>query len=225
MRSGLQWDEPDSAYGTSTNSEHLMFRSSDPYRFVLAQPVQDEPDSTWNYSSGSTQLLAGVLQKVTGKPLAEFAEEALFKPLGITRFTWPNMPASGEIAASYGLRLRPRDMAKIGELVLRNGIWDGRRIVSESWIADSSEGRPAAPFPTDWTPLYGYQWWIGDSSIGGSKLSWILAGGLGGQRIYIVPAYDLVVAIAAGLYAAPFERQDEIVKGIFDRYVLAAIRQ
>ncbi len=222
MRSGLQWDQL--TYSDSANSEHLMFRSRDPYRFVLEQPVQHKPDEEFNYSSGNTQLLAGVLQKATGEPLAEFAKETLFEPLGITQFTWPNMPASGEVSASWGLRLRPRDMAKIGELVLRKGMWNGRRVVSDAWIEESTRPRPTnGSFATDWSPLYGYQWWIGNSAVGDHAILWITGGGLGGQRIYIAPAYDLVVVITAGLYLAPFEDQDRVVKGIFDHYVLAAI--
>ena len=223
MRSGLAWNES-VPYSDPTNSEIMMFWSVEPYRFVLEQPVRHDPDEEWNYSSGNTELLAGVLQKATGEPLAEFAREALFEPLGITQFAWLHMP-SGDVAASWGLRLRPRDMAKIGELVLRKGMWNGRRVVSEAWIEESTQARPDGSYATDWNPLYGYQWWIGNSAVGDHAISWIAGGGLGGQRIYIAPAYDLVVVITAGLYDAPFEDQDRVVKSIFDHYVLAAIRQ
>jgi CubicO group peptidase (beta-lactamase class C family) len=81
-----------------------------------------------------------------------------------------------------------------------------------------------------WDPLYGYQWWIGNcfpyekcSAVGDHAISWIAGMGFGGQRIYIVPAYDLAVVITAGLY--DIEGQDRVVKNIFDRYVLAAIRK
>jgi CubicO group peptidase (beta-lactamase class C family) len=114
MRSGLAWNES-APYSDPTNSENMMIRSEDPYHFVLEQRVWSEPDEEWNYSGGDVQLLAGVLQKATGKLLEEFAEEALFEPLGITQFEWKYMP-SGEVAAASGLRLRPRDLAKLGEL-------------------------------------------------------------------------------------------------------------
>ena len=73
---------------------------------------------------------------MTGKWLAEFAREALFEPLGITQFEWLKMPANGEAEAASGLRLRPRDMAKVGKLVLNKGMWNGRRVISEAWIED-----------------------------------------------------------------------------------------
>ncbi len=213
MRSGLAWNES-VPYSDPTNSEIMMTRSQEPYRFVLEQRVWSEPDAQWNYSGGDTQLLAGVIQKVTGKPLPEFAEEALFEPLGITQFTWKYMP-NGEVAAASSLRLRPRDMAKVGELVLRKGLWNGRRVVSEAWIEESTRARP------DGWPLYGYQWWVGESIVGERTISWIAGRGLGGQRIYIVPALDLIVVITAGRYASDSEARVDI----FGDYVLAAIRR
>jgi CubicO group peptidase (beta-lactamase class C family) len=214
MTSGLAWDE-DRLYSDPMNSDVMMKHSAEPYRFVLEQPVWHEPGEVWNYSGGNTQLLAGVLQKTTGKPLAEFAKEALFEPLGITQFEWMDMPSSGEAAAASGLRLRPRDMAKIGELVLRKGMWNGRRVVSEAWIEEST--RAQLRFHR-----YGYHWWVGESTVGERNISWIAGFGSGGQRIYIVPAYDLVVVITAG-YAS--DSQAWIVLNILDRYVLAAIRK
>jgi CubicO group peptidase (beta-lactamase class C family) len=213
MTSGLAWDEWRS-YSDPENSEIMMIHSTEPYRFVLRQPVLHGPGDEWNYSGGSTQLLAGVLQGTTGKPLADFAKEALFEPLGITQFEWVNMPASGEVAAASGLRLRPRDMAKIGELVLDKGMWNGRRIVSEAWIQESTQAR---------THHYGYQWWASELDVGERHIAWIAGLGLGGQRIFIAPAYDLVVVITAGLYASQNERQ--IVGRILSNFVLAAIRE
>jgi len=218
MTSGIEWNESRSYYSEANNSEIMMSDSTDPYRFVLEQPVRVEAGKAWNYNGGGTQLLAGVLQRKTGRSLVEFANEALFKPLGITKFEWTKMPANGEAAAASGLRLRPRDMAKIGELVLRKGLWNGHRIVSERWVEQSTRARP------DGRPPYGYQWWIGDAAAGDRDASWIAGIGLGGQRIYIVPAHDLVVVITAGLYTDSLEEQAGVADGILD-HVLAAIRR
>jgi CubicO group peptidase (beta-lactamase class C family) len=221
MTSGFAWDER-RAYSDPGNSERVMIRSTEPYHFVLEQPVWRKPDEEWNYNGGGTQLLAGVLQRTTGKSLANFAKEALFEPLGITQFEWLNMPASGEVAAASGLRLRPRDLAKIGQLVLDNGMWNGRRIISEAWIRESTQGRIAHIDAVD-SLRYGYQWWGDEVKVGDRQISWIAAQGLGGQRIYIVPAFGLVVVITAGLYAS--SSQDWVSFDIFDKYVLAAIRK
>jgi len=229
MTSGIEWDE-ERSYRDPKNSEIMMIRSSDPYRFVLSQAVKSEPGKVWNYSGGSTQLLAGVLERKTGQPLAEFASEALFAPLGITEFEWVKMPANGEADAAGGLRLRPRDMAKLGELVLENGVWNGLRIVSEEWIKESTKARVDAGD----TNRYGYQWWSGESNFGRSgeskfglndahNTSWVAGWGLGGQRIYVVRDYDLVVVITAGLYDS--RSQDGSVLDILNNYVLPAIRE
>lgn len=217
MTSGLAWDER-RAYSDPENSERKMTESTNPNRFVLGQPVMNAPGRKWDYSGGSTQLLAGVLQRSTGKWLTDFAREELFEPLGIKQFEWVKMRANGEVAAAYGLRLRPRDMAKIGELVLAKGMWNGRRIVSEAWIEESTVAR------TDVADSlrYGYHWWRDEGKAGDRQVSWIAAQGLGGQRIYIVPAFGLVVVITAGLYDS--SSQDWVSFDIFDKYVLAAIR-
>ena len=221
MTSGLAWDER-RAYSDPENSERVMIRSTEPFHFVLEQPVWRKPGEERNYNGGGTQLLAGVLQRKTGKSLANFAKEASFEPLGITQFEWVKMPASGEVAAASGLRLRPRDMAKIGELVLDKGMWNGSRIISEAWIQESTRGRIAHIDAVD-SLHYGYQWWRDEEKVGDRQISWIAAQGLGGQRIYIVPAFGLVVVITAGLYAS--SSQDWVSFDIFDKYVLAAIRK
>lgn len=220
MTSGLAWDER-RAYSDPENGERKMIASTDPYRFVLEQPVWRKPGEAWNYSSGNTQLLAGVLQRTTGRWLSDFAKEALFEPLGITQFEWMKIPANGEYEAASGLRLRPRDMAKIGELVLNNGMWNGHRVVSEEWIRASTQGRVAHIDAVN-SLRYGYQWWLDEGKVGDRQLSWITAVGFGGQRIYIVPSFDLVVVITAGLYAS--NSQDWVPFDIFNKYVLAAIR-
>jgi CubicO group peptidase (beta-lactamase class C family) len=221
MTSGLAWDER-RAYSDPENSEGKMILSTGPYRFVLEQPVWRKPGEEWNYSGGNTQLLAGVLQRTSGKWLADFAKEALFEPLGITQFEWMKMPANGEVEAASGLRLRPRDMAKIGELVLDKGMWNGRRIISESWIQESTQGRIAHIDAVD-SLHYGYHWWGDEVKVGDRQISWITAVGFGGQRIYIVPIFDLVVVITAGLYTSA--SQDWVSFDIFNKYVLAAIRK
>jgi len=222
MRSGLAWDERLS-YDDPRNSERRMISSVNPYRYVLEQPAQDEPGAKWNYSGGDTQLLSGILQRASGKFLAEFAKETLFEPLGIGEFEWLKMPANGEAAADSGLRLRPRDMAKIGKLVLDKGMWNGRRVVSQAWI-DESTGTHVSNVDETFDSIgYGYQWWTDHEKVGDRQISWISAQGFGGQRIYIIPSFDLVVVITAGLYGD--KSQDWVSYNILDKFVLAAIRR
>jgi CubicO group peptidase (beta-lactamase class C family) len=215
MSSGVAWNQ-NMPYFDAKNSERRMTNAPDPYRYVLEQPLLEEPGKVWNYSSGSTQLLAAVLQQRSGKWLVKFARDELFTPLGITDLEWAQMPGSGEFAAAYGLRLRPRDMAKLGQLVISNGIWKGKSIVPAKWLKEATTARLKAMDDT----YYGYQWWISSSLVNGKKIDWFEALGLGSQRIIIVPSLDLVVVFTAGLY----EMQNSWVTTtpLLDDYILPA---
>jgi CubicO group peptidase (beta-lactamase class C family) len=212
MSAGLAWNET-IPYTNPANSEVRMLRAPDPYRYVLEQPVVEAPGVEFNYSGGATQLLAGVIQKATGKPLVAFAREALFDPLGITDLEWVRMP-NREVAAASGLRLRPRDLAKLGQLMLQKGQWQGRQIVPAAWIEQSTTPQIEA---IDFM-FYGYQWWLGRSLIDKRDVPWTAGLGLGGQRLFVVPALDLVVVINAGYYTSPVQRW--LPWAIFRKYVV-----
>src|SRR5262245_31793394 len=213
MTPGYDWNE-DMAWMDPDNTTRAMVEAADPYRYILGREVVDAPDTRWQYNSGATTLLAAVLKKATGKSLDEFAREALFEPLHITDVEWGRM-IDGEPAAFGGLRLRPRDTAKIGQLVLNGGTWQGQRIVSEDWLKQSTKPR----IDTSWNGIqYGYQWWLGTSPFGaGRTVDWISAFGIGGQRIFIVPTLDLVVVTNAGLFDGG---DSAIVQSIFEYRVL-----
>ena len=218
MTPGIDWNE-DTAWMDPYNTGRAMFEAADPYPYILGREVLYEPDAKWQYNTGATQLLGAVLKKATGKPLNQFAKEALFDPLHIEDFEW-SVLLNGDPAAGAGLRLRPRDAAKIGQLILNGGTWQGQRIVPEDWVKQSTKPR----FDTSWGGMrYGYQWWFGSSRLdGGTMIDWSAAIGLGGQRIFIVPAFDLVVVTTAGLYTD--NRQDAFVRSIFEYRVLPAVR-
>ena len=152
-------------------------------------------------------ILSGILTRVTGLSVLEFAQENLFMPLGIDvseRIVFESKEeqlsimkdhhGSGWVAdpqgintAGWGLFLRPGEMAKIGKLLLNRGIWDGRQIVSSEWVDEST-----APH-SRWGELqYGYLWWIIDEEARS-----FAALGDGGNAIYVNPAKNLVVAIAS----------------------------
>ena len=218
MSSGLAWDEFDVPYTSSDNSEIRMNESPDPYRYVLSQPVVTPPGQLWNYSSGSTELLGAILRKATGKPLDQLAKELLFEPLGITDVEWYQMKGGNPMAAA-GLRLRPRDLAKIGQLVLQRGTWNGKQIVSARWIQDATSPKINGFMIF----FYGYQFWLGRSLVQEHAVDWAAAWGLGGQRVFILPALDLVVVVNAGLYNS--DMQASVPIKILDQYVLSSVRE
>ena len=168
-----------------------------PLRYVFQKPFAFPPDTVWTYNGGSSDLLGKVIEKASGMPIDAFAREALFEPLGITDWQLMNY-RNGKLATAAGLRLRPRDAAKIGQLVLNKGNWNGRQIVSAEWIAESIKPRFQAINMFGGLFYYGYQWWIGRTLAGDKDVTWIAGQGLGGQRLYIVPDLELVVMVNSG---------------------------
>jgi CubicO group peptidase (beta-lactamase class C family) len=134
MSSGLAWNETSVAYTNPSNTYWQMGIAPRADHFVLAQPLAAPPGTVFNYNTGTVDLLGVILRKVSGKRFDEFAKETLFDPLGIEDWEWEGSSGFNPSAAS-GLRLRPRDLAKIGQLVLERGKWHGRQIVSSSWMS------------------------------------------------------------------------------------------
>ena len=202
MTSGIAWPEGATSYNDAANiNRRRIFAEPDPDRFVLRQPMAAKPGTAWTYSGGGVGLLASILQKAAHRRLDAFAERVLFAPLGIADWKWWPL-ASGDPSASGGLSLRPRDLAKVGQLVLDGGLWRGQRIVSARWIAEMTAPHlpPGAPFGFGDAYSYGYLWWLGRSAAAGREVKWVGGIGWGGQRLWVVPSLDLVVVATAGLY-------------------------
>ena len=145
----------------------------------------------------------------------------MFGPLGITDWEWMKWRERA-IAAAAGLRLRPRDAAKIGQLVLNRGAWAGRQIVSPDWIEQSTRPRFQAIGYFGGLFFYGQQWWMGRSIAQETEVKWIAAMGLGGQRLFIVPDLDLVVMTTSGLYSQG--RQGSGALDMLTNFIIPAIR-
>lgn len=222
MSSGLAWDETRKPHGDPANSWTQMIRANDPVRFVLEQPVVSTPGDSFTYSSGSTTMLGRTLAKATGKSLDDYAREKLFRPLGISDFEWGELFAIGEAAAASGLRLRPRDTAKLGQLMLADGIWGDQRVLPAGWVAESTKAR----INGDNLTHYGYQWWIGETYVPEGTVKWVAGIGLGGQRLFIVPSLDLVVVTNGGLYErGPYSRlEGKIPAEIITKVIKATVK-
>jgi CubicO group peptidase (beta-lactamase class C family) len=169
---------------------------------VLGRPLLHKPGEVWYYNGGLTQVLAGVVQQLVGKPLDVYAKEVLFTPLGITRYEWlgvPNWTTPMPIAAS-GLRMRARDLAKFGSVYLHGGKWKGNQIVPADWVQRSTNRH--VPTVGDWRGRgkiwgYGYQWWVGHFPEGYDVAA---AVGNGNQRVFVSPKERIVVTVFAGEY-------------------------
>jgi CubicO group peptidase (beta-lactamase class C family) len=211
MTAGLSWAEWGVPYTDARNDHVAMNRSDDPVRYVLSKPLVATPGTRFHYSSGVSIALGEVVYKSSGLRPDRFAEQHLFKPLGISNYQWLKYP-NGIVQAGGGLYMRPRDMAKIGYLFLNGGRWQGKQIVSEQWIRESTvQQAPDAQ--------YGYQWWLGRLRSGDRALVTVAAQGRGGQFILILPELQMVAVFTSwndgnGLTEQPLD--------MFQRFVIPA---
>jgi CubicO group peptidase (beta-lactamase class C family) len=192
MMSGFQWDDIPGE----------MFKADDCYQFILSRPLETEPGEKFNYNSGCSILLGGVISYLEQIETRVFAENSLFMPLGITEYFWETHK-DGTLQCGSGLSLRPRDMAKIGLLVLNDGIWENKQIVSKEWIREST--KPHVP-ESDFYD-YGYQWWHRSrntmqwwkepNTVSPEEHDLIQAMGHGGQFILIIRDLNLVIVTTA----------------------------
>ena len=186
MRSGIEWHEQDRPLGDSNTTIQLE-RSKDWIQFTLDQPMDAAPGAKWVYNSGGSQLLSGIIRHATGRFIDDYAREQLFAPLGITDFYWKKTP-TGHPDTEGGLYLAPAALARIGELYLRDGVWNGQRILPAGWVQQAT-ARHAKGVSPGWD--YGYQWWI--TSQDGLD---VWAGrGFGGQLLLVIPARETVAVV------------------------------
>ena len=175
---------------------------------ALSFPMTAEPGTHFDYSNTAAYLLSSALQHATGMTTADFADQYLFGPLGITDYVWPVSPEGVNIGWGE-LRLVPHDMAKLGYLMLRGGEWEGVQIVPEEWVRSATTAHVAAGTLSDG---YGYQWWIDE---GGH----FTALGYAGQYIAVLPAQDAVVVFTSDLPEAQFF----VPRDLLEQFIIPAM--
>ena len=172
---------------------------------ILSRPLAEVPGEVYQYNNNNSILLGGVLQSITGEPADQLVEKYLFGPMGISNYQWAYV--NGLPQCHSDLQMLPRDMAKIGQLVLNNGKWGDHQLVPKAWIKKSTRPHLAESDYFD----YGYHWWLRSAS---NKAWWdkpetrsneeheiVIALGFGGQYIVIVRDLNLVVVTTSSDYA------------------------
>ncbi len=215
MTAGLAWDEWTYWYTDSRNDHVRMNRSGDPINFVLNLPAVNEPGTVFIYNSGLPILFGEILRRAAGVWAHEFADEHLFAPLGFDLWNWWRY-ADGTVQLGGGLSIIPRDMAKLGQLVLDDGRWQGEQVISEEWIEASTALQTNTDGPT-WT--YGYYWWRRGFSAPWGRQESVHAWGRGGQYIFVFEELDLVAVFTGGNDNDDANQPFQMV----ERYVLPAI--
>jgi CubicO group peptidase (beta-lactamase class C family) len=220
MRTGLDWGE--NPYQGSP-LQQLNGSSGDWLRFFLDWPMRDAPGTRFEYNSGGVIALGGVLFNRTGVSADVFARALLFDPIGVGAAQWYRGHPNGLPHLGGGLSLRAQDMARIGYLVLRNGRWGAVQVVPEAWLTAAL----APSVDPGWRfggreVDYGFLWWLlpldGTGVTADRSAVVYTASGAQGQWIFVVPRYDLVVAVTSNTAEA-----DAPVRFLFDD-ILPAIR-
>jgi CubicO group peptidase (beta-lactamase class C family) len=189
MSLALDWtpEEADSRHGTGPAA----------FREILARKVTGHPGHDWAYVNMNVNLLAGVLHKATGEQAEAFAARTLFEPLGIKSWDWSYGETEGFNLMDGSLRLRSRDMAKIGQMVLNGGEWQGHKVLNPEWIHASI--RPHLAAGSAEGDGYGYLWWtMTPPGPDGQPVQVVFANGWGSQFIFLFPELDLMVVTTGG---------------------------
>lgn len=191
MTGGIDWNES-LPYIDPNNSAGALEASFDWIRFTIDRPMMREPGTVFNYSSGESALLAHIFRQATGWDLEEYAARHLFAPLGITRWHWKRA-AAGSLDTEGGLYLEALDLARIWQLWLQGGTWNGQRVVPAEWVRESV--RPAVTVGSG--PVqYGLKWWLYPDPQDATRHRWG-GSGFGGQMPWAFPELDLVVVFNA----------------------------
>jgi len=185
MTSGYEWDE-----STADGYNAWITTSGDHVQYVLDRPHETPAGESFLYNSGAAHVLGVVVSQATGTTLPEFATSHLFEPIGIDSAEWEALDP-GTVNGGAGIDLNARDLLRIGQLFLQQGLSGDRQIVPRGWVATAT-----APFFT-WrfdfgaqqSISYGYLWWVTDAPDASAFFAW----GYGGQFIYVVPEEELVV--------------------------------
>jgi CubicO group peptidase (beta-lactamase class C family) len=213
MRSGLDADDENAE---SAGNEDKMDRAPDWLTFALRVPMKDTPGRTYTYCSVNAFLAGAVVERATGGPLDVFATKQLFEPLGITKTEWRRGP-NNRTAGQGNLRMRLRDMARIGEMVLREGEIatekGSHRVVSRAWIQRSLTGITPIADRDPYADAYGYMWYVKQHMIGDRAVTVHFASGNGGNKIYVIPTHRMVVTITSSAYGRGYgqRRSQEIL--------------
>ncbi len=198
MTSGFQWDEQSLPVNDPNNMGVQLDKTEDWLKSSLELSMDTVPGTKYVYSGPNNIILSEIIKRSTGKNIAEFAEEYLFKPLNIKEYSW--FSKNGIYDGGGGLSLKSRDIAKYGLLHLNKGKWNNKEIVSEKWIDEIFK-----PFIEIRHPLYGCcQWQMVKTEFGFN--SWFIPGN-GGQIINVVPDLDLVIIINADNRNIPKEKR------------------
>lgn len=218
MSAGLRWVE---------DANHLRpwQQSSDWVKYALDRPLAGPPGRRFNYNTMLTHLVSVILARVSGMSTYTFADEYLLGLLGINIKPWTTDPG-GYFIGGTDIQLTAREMAKIGQLYLGQGAWNGAQLIPADWVRESTRPQIALRHHGFWHPAYtdyGYYWWL--RKLRGANAA--VASGYGGQIIIVVPSLDVVVVTTADADVphATVMQQSNRIEDFVETSVLSTIQE
>jgi len=220
--------ECDDENAFSAGNEERMYVTEKWLDFTLALPVkgfapwmtrpEDSPHGRAHaYCTANSFVLGAVLERATGQPLADYAAKALERPLGITERHWNRSP-EGIGMGGGGTRYRSRDLARLGELVLAGGNWQGRQLIPADYIAAMVSPQATTQDGSD----YGYQWWGLKLPVDGREQTvWAMSGN-GGNYVFVMPDRKLVAVVTSRAYNRSYAHPQS--RRILTEFLLPALR-
>ena len=196
MRSGLAANDDDPL---SPGNEDNLDKASDWLMAAYAVPMKESPGRTYVYCSLNAFLTGVIVSNAAKMPLDEFARKNLFSPLGIDRFDWLKA-AGGQTKGQGNLSIRTRDLAGIGKMYLDRGLVRSKRVLDSGWIEQSWAKQVPISSSDPYADFYGYMWYSRDEPTATHPTPVHFASGNGGNKIYVVPSRNLVVAITSSAY-------------------------
>jgi CubicO group peptidase (beta-lactamase class C family) len=217
MTPGFEWRQ----FGVSDdlNDGMRMWGTDDVIGYVLRKPLEARPGKKFNYSNGVPTVVGAIIRNAIGMEVGVFAERYLFDSLGIQEYVWTCYP-DGSIETDGGLALRSRDLAKIGQLFLDHGTWNGKVIVSEDWVLESTRERLRFGRSGRWG--YGYYWMQAEWRVDDRVVRSFFAPGDGNQILAVFPGLKMVVVFTAGNYGRD---PKSTYHSLFEEFILPAVLQ
>jgi CubicO group peptidase (beta-lactamase class C family) len=199
MNTGLDCNDWDRE---SAGNEEVLYKTEDWIKSFLQLPFKEKSGSQFSYCTFGEIMARTIIVKTTGMSLQDFAKVYLFSPLGIENYEWTmTMPNREDIGIRVSLT--PRDFAKLGQLYLNDGLWNGTQIVSIDWVKTSVIGHTTTTEKRLGYPKYGFLWWKNYFDVKGRHIEGYQAQGNGGQMVFVFPDFDMIVVFTAGNYSNP----------------------
>ncbi len=199
MNTGLDCNDWDKS---SVGNENKLYRTDDWIKAFLELPFKEESGTQFSYCTFGEIIARTIIVKASGMPLQDFAKKYLFDPLNMTNYEWTMlMPNRDDIGIRVSLT--PRDFAKLGQLYLNGGNWNGKQIISLEWVETSVSTHAVTTEKRLGYPEYGFLWWKNYFDIDEKHIKGYQAQGNGGQILFVFPDFDMVVVFTGGNYGNP----------------------